>query len=249
MPIVNINGVKLHYEIAGQGQPVVFLHGLIGSTNDWVSQKEFLSVKYKVVAIDLRGHGKSEVPKTQSEYSIPIFVEDVLGIIDLLGIKKCCLVGHSIGGFIALQFALLHQDRLASLVLVNTSSGKFERNPSSTYILSQKIIDMTRLQGITYHFERKMSFRNMVMTSAAGYIHSLKAVAKWQPITTRLSEIKVPTLIYWGDEDTPFADAVKILEKGIVGSTLITVRGAAHSPHKEAAEIFNQSLLKFLENF
>ena len=247
MTIANISGIHLNYEVAGQGQAVVLLHGMTGSTKDWANQIGVLSPEYKVVAIDMRGHGKSAVPKTEAEYSIPIFAEDVLGILNLLHIKKCCLVGHSVGGFIALQFALSYGERLAGLVLVNTSSGQFERNPISPYQLNQKIVDLARSQGLRAASEREGTWRQVLMASAVGYIHSTRAVAKWHLLTSRLSEIRVPTLIFWGDEDTPFAKAVKILEKGISDSSLVTVPGVGHSPHQEAHEVFNESLLKFLE--
>ena len=84
------------------------------------------------------------------------------------------------------------------------------------------------------------------MTSVDGYIYAAKAMGKWQPVTSRLSEIKVPTLIYWGDEDLPFANAVLILEGGIADSELVTVKGVGHSPQEEAPDFFNEVLLKFL---
>ena len=85
MPVANINGVKLNYEISGQGKAVVFLHGMTDSTQDWASQIAVLSPKYKVVALDMRGHGKSAAPKAEAGYSIPIFAEDVFGLLNLLG--------------------------------------------------------------------------------------------------------------------------------------------------------------------
>jgi pimeloyl-ACP methyl ester carboxylesterase len=265
MPVANINGLNLNYEVAGKGQAVVFLHGMTGSTQDWANQIAVLSPKYKVVALDMRGHGKSAAPTTEAGYSIPLFAEDVLGLLNVLDIRKCCLAGHSIGGFIALQFALDHADRLASLVLVDTSSGQFGIDPNYAQ-LRQKLDELARSQGPEAAFEydarnnpmrierfqkhpelREVSRQKVVMTSVAGYIYGPRAIAKWQPVTPRLSEIRVPTLIYWGNEDTPFAEPVKILKKGIVGSEMVTVQGVGHNPHEEAPEIFNQALLKFLE--
>ena len=264
MPVANINGLNLNYEVAGKGQAVVFLHGMTGSTQDWASQVAVLSPKYKTVALDMRGHGKSAAPTTEAGYSIPIFAEDVLGLLNMLDIRKCCLAGHSIGGFIALQFALGHGDRLAGLVLVDTSSGQFGIDPNYAQ-LRRKLDELARSQGPEAAFEydarnnpmrierfkkhpelREVSRQKVVMTSVAGYIYGPRAIAKWQPVTPRLSEIRVPTLIYWGNEDTPFAEPVKILNKGIAGSELVTVQGVGHNPHEEAPDIFNQALLKFL---
>ena len=84
------------------------------------------------------------------------------------------------------------------------------------------------------------------MISVDGYIYASRAIGKWAPVTSRLSEIRVPTLIYWGDEDSPFAEAVHTLKRGITGSELITIKGVGHSPQEEAPELFNETLLKFL---
>ena len=265
MPVSNINGVNLNYEVAGQGEVVVFLHGMTGSTRDWANQIPALSSKYRVVALDHRGHGQSAAPTREEEYSMQIFANDVFGLLTSLNIKKCCLVGHSLGGFIALEFALKHQDMLAALVLVDTSSGEFVRAPNYAQ-MRQKLDELASYQGMEAAFEynvannpmmierfqkypemKEISRRKMLMTSVDGYIYVSKAMDKWQPVTSRLSEIKVPTLIYWGDEDLGFTEAVQILKRGIADSELVTVKGVGHSPHEEAPDVFTEALLKFLD--
>ncbi len=264
MPVVNINGVKLNYEVAGQGETVIFLHGYTGSTQDWENQIPALSPKYRVIALDNRGHGKSAAPSREEEYSMPVFTDDVFALLKVLDIKKCCLVGHSLGGFIALQFALKYPDMLASLVLVDTSSGQFYRDPDFAQ-LRQKLDELARTQGMEAAFEydaannpqriarfqkhpelREVSRCKVLMTSVDGYIYAPRAIGQWPPVTPRLSEIKVPTLIYWGDEDLPFSEPARILKRGIAGSELVTVKGVGHSPHEEAPGVFNEALFKFL---
>ncbi len=264
MTIANINGVNLNYEIAGQGETVVVLHGMTGSTQDWANQIRVLSPNYRVVALDMRGHGKSAAPPGEEEYSIPIFTEDVFGLLKLLNIEKCCLVGHSVGGFIALQFALKHQDMLAALVPVDTASGQIAGAPGAAQ-LRQKLDELARSQGLEAAFEydaannpmrierfqkhpelKEISRRKVLMTSVNGYIYCPRGSAKRETLTPRLSEIKVPTLIYWGEEDSPFTQAVQVLKEGIPDSELVTVKGVGHSPHEEAPEVFNEALVKFL---
>ena len=264
MPIVNINGVDLNYEVTGQGEAVVFLHGYTGSTQDWANQVPVLSPKYQVIALDHRGHGKSAAPSREEEYSVPIFADDVLDILKTLDIKKCCLAGHSLGGFIALQFALEYPDMLAALVLADTSSGLFYRDPDYAQ-LRQKLDELARSQGMEAAFEydaannpmrverfqkhpelREVTRQKMLMTSVDGYIYISRAMGKRETVTSRLSEIKVPTIIFWGDEDLAFTQAVQILKEGIADSELVTVKGVGHSPHEESPEVFNDRLLKFL---
>lgn len=264
MPIANVNGVNLNYEIAGQGEAIIFLHGYTGSSQDWAKQVPVLCPKYRLVALDCRGHSKSAAPSREEEYSVEIFADDVLGLLKTLNIKKCCLVGHSLGGFVALQFALEHQDMLAALVLVGTSSGEYARDPNYAQ-LRQKLDELARSQGMEAAFEydvannpqrieryqkhpelREVTRRKMLMISVDGYIYVSKAIGKWEPVTPRLAGIKVPTLICWGDEDLPFTEAVQILKKGISDSELVTFKGVGHSPHEEATDTFNETLLKFL---
>lgn len=264
MPKAKINGVNMHYEVTGQGNAIVFLHGMTGSTRDWANQVSLLSPKYRVVARDQRGHGKSAAPDKEEQYSIPIFVDDVVALLKKLGIKKCCLAGHSIGGFITLQFALEHPDMLAALILVDTSSGVFARAPGYDKI-RQKSDELARTKGMEAAFEydavnnptraeslkrhpelREALRRKMLQTSVNGYIYGMTAIGKWKPVTSRLSEIKVPTLICWGEEDTGFTEAVQILKKGISGSELVTFKNSGHNPHEEATAAFNEALLKFL---
>ncbi len=262
MTIANINGVNLNYEVAGQGRAVVFLHGMTGSTQDWASQMSLLSPKYMVVALDHRGHGKSAAPSKPEEYYIPILVDDVFDLLRMLNIKKCCLVGHSLSGHVALQFALEHQNMLAALVLVGTSSEAFTTNAESAK-LRQRVAEVARSQGMEAAFEydaannpqriemfqkkpeqREVRRRKIMMTSLEGYLYMGGGTR--EPLTPRLSEIRVPTLICRGEEDMIPAKAAQVLKDGIAGSELVTVKGAGHSPHEEAPDVFNEALLKFL---
>jgi len=264
MPIGNINGVNLNYEITGQGKAVALLHGYTGSAQDWANQIAVLSPNYMVIAPDHRGHGKSAAPSREEDYSVKILSDDIYSLLNSLNVRKCCLVGHSLGGFTALQFAVEHQDMLTGLVLVDTSSGQFARDPNYAQ-LRQKLDELARTKGMEAAFEydaannpmrierfqkhpelREISRQRVMQTSVDGYIYMSRAIGKWEPLTSRLSEIRVPTLIFWGNEDTPFAEPSKVMKEGIPNSEMVTVEGAGHSPQEEAPEVFNEALLKFL---
>ena len=264
MPRASINGVDLNYEISGQGEAVVFLHGYTGSTQNWANQVPALSSKYMMVTVDHRGHGKSAAPSNEDDYSVRILSEDTFALLNMLNIEKCCLAGHSLGGFAALQFAIEHQDRLAGLILVDTFSGQFARDPNFAQ-LRQKLDELARTQGMEAAFEydaannpmrielfkqhpelREISRQRVMQTSVDGYIYMSRAIGKWEPLTSRLSEIKVPTLIFWGEEDLPFAEPSRVMKEGIADSELVVLKGVGHNPHEEAPEVFNEALLKFL---
>ncbi len=265
MPRARIGGVELYYEEGGQGFPVMFAHGYTGSHADWASPMAALSSRFRVIALDHRGHGRSEAPSAPSGYSIPLMAGDVRGLLEHLGIRGCCLVGHSMGGFMALQLVLGHPELVKALVLVDTSSGEFERVPGFEE-LRANLDDLARNKGMDAAFEynaahnpmvrerfekhpemREVSRQKMLQTSVDGYVYTWRAIAQWPPVTARLSEIGVPTLIFVGDEDTPFERPSQILNEGIAGSKLVVVSGSGHSPHEEAPEVFNRALLEFLD--
>lgn len=87
----------------------------------------------------------------------------------------------------------------------------------------------------------------MPMTSVDGYIHTARAMGQWKPVTNRLSEISVPTLIVWGDEDSLFREPSRILQEKVPNADLITVKGSGHSPHEESPTFFNNALLAFVD--
>jgi len=265
MPSGHVNGVNLNYQMAGTGNAVLFVHGYTGSGNDWSHQISALSPTHRVTAMDLRGHGKSDAPSKEEEYSMEIFRDDVLGLLDHLRMDKCCLVGHSLGGFIALEFALAHPHRLAGLVLVDTSSGDWDR-PAGYGELRIKLDELARKEGMeaAFHYDashnplrierfqkhpelREVFRKKMCMTSVDGYIYAGKAMGRWQTVTERLPRIGVPTLVVWGEEDWPFRTSARMLTERIPNAQLVTIQAVGHSPHEEAPGVFNDVLTKFLK--
>lgn len=264
MTMVKANDVNLYCEQAGEGEAVVFLHGYTGSSQDWANQLAHISAKYRAVAIDHRGHGRSEAPAAEEDYSIYIFSQDVYELLKELGIDRCCLVGHSMGGFMALQFVLDHPETVRVLVLVDTSSGDYDSPPGYPE-LKAKLYDLARNNGLEAAFEydaahnptrierfekhpemREIARQRVLNTSVDGYIFASRSFGKWKPVTDRLHEIKVPTLIFWGDEDAPFQRPSLTLKESIPRAELIIVPGVGHNPHEEDPDIFNEALIKFL---
>jgi 2-succinyl-6-hydroxy-2,4-cyclohexadiene-1-carboxylate synthase len=265
MPIATINGVRIYHEVTGDGPAIILLHGYTGSHQDWVLQFPLLAKGYRVVAMDHRGHGKSEAPSSASDYSVKIMAEDAYSLLKHLDIDRSCVVGHSMGGFMALELALKYPDLVSALVLVDTSSGEFERVPGYAE-LRAKLDEMARTEGMEAAFEynaahnpmtkeqferhperREIVKQKMLQTSVDGYVYVANSFAQWEPLTPRLSEVKAPALIVVGDEDTPFHKPSKVMEESIAKSRLVIIPGSGHSPHEEAAEVFNDVLLSFLD--
>ncbi len=264
MPEVCVDNVRLFYHRKGNGYAVVFLHGYTGSSDDFVYQIPVVSEQFQTICMDHRGHGKSEAPDREDAYTIDIFSEDVYAVLRELKIEKCCLIGHSMGGFIALQFVLDHPDMVKALVLLDTSSGEWDIAPG--YLAHrQKLDELAQTKGLEAAFEydaennpqrierfhnhpeqREIAKQRVMNTSIAGYVYTARSFKKWTPVTSRLHEITVPTLIFLGEEDVPFYRPTQVLRESILNVWYVMVPMAGHCPQEDAPDFVNEHLMNFL---
>jgi len=263
MPRVNVNGINLYYEVSGSGPSLVLCHGYTGSYQDWMLQVPVLAQKYQVVTIDHRGHGTSDAPSSADAYSIPTLGDDVYALLNHLDIARCCLVGHSMGGLVALQVVLDQPHVVSSLVLVDTASGPVDIPGHADR--RSKLLEIARTDGMEAVFDydarnnplslRRLekypglfnrSKQRMLEMPVDGYVHVGQALSKCEDLTRRLKEISVPTLVIVGEEDFPFQRPSRTLAESIPNALLRVVPQALHCPQEEEPETFNQILLEFL---
>jgi len=119
MPIANANGITIYYEDVGRGRPLVLSHGFACGAAMWAPQVACLADRYRVITYDVRGHGASTAPEAAKAYSQAISVEDLYQLMLRLGLRDVCLGGLSMGGGIALEFALAHPDLLSGLIVAD----------------------------------------------------------------------------------------------------------------------------------
>jgi proline-specific peptidase len=259
-----VNGIKLYYEVTGKNKALVMLHGYVGDIEDFRNQINYFSPNYKIYALDQRGRGKSEAPKNPTDYSMKLFVDDVYQWLKLLKVQKFCLVGHSLGGMVSLEFALAHQDMLSCLILTDTSSGSQAPTLEETAHL-EKVFEVARTKGTGSAFEYDLANspatkaryqkhpetldrmrKKTLSTPVDGYINVRLASMNRKPVTDRLNEIKVPTLIVYGGDDTPFISASKVLKEGIPNLELVMIPNVGHGPMYEDPNKYNEAISKFL---
>jgi pimeloyl-ACP methyl ester carboxylesterase len=145
MPIISLDYLKLHYEVMGEGDRILFLHGLGSSGRDWQEQTSFFANRYQVITVDMRGHGESNNPP--GAYSIPLFAEDVARLLEVLRTPPVHTVGISMGGMIAFQLAVSNPELVRSLVIVN-SSPEFVVRSFKEGSVEQAPLSKTRTGGI-----------------------------------------------------------------------------------------------------
>lgn len=122
--------VKLHYKSYGNGEPLLIMHGFLGSLDNWHTLAGKFGLHHHVLAIDLRNHGKS--PQT-TNHSISLMVDDLLGLIDDLQLGQVTLLGHSMGGKVAMQFALDYPDRVSKLIVVDIAPRQYAKGHDDVF--------------------------------------------------------------------------------------------------------------------
>jgi len=255
---VHGNGIDIHYEVAGSGPWLTLSHSLACDLSMWEPQLEAFSRHFTVLRYDTRGHGQSSAP--EGAYSWAQLCDDALALLDALKIGRTHFLGLSMGGMIAQHLALLAPQRLASLILADTSS----RTPAAARAAWQERVRLVLEQGtaplVDATLERwftapyrvahpEVMARTAALianTPAAGYIGCAQALQTLD-LSDRLSEVTAPTLVLVGADDagTPPALA-RDIAAAIPGARLEVIAHAAHLANIEQAERFNQLVLAFL---
>ena len=251
----SINGKQLLVEEHGEGEAVIMVHGLGGTSNSWGPQANLLSRYFRVVRPDLEGSGLSPC---NSQVSISSFAEDLLAIADHLGIDKAHWIGHSMGTIVCQHIAAKHPDRAASLALMgpileppegarkglrDRASSAREKGmiPIADALYQGSLsVDTRTHQPAVAAFVRELVMRQ----DAEGYARTCEALAAAE--AADLKAIRCPTLLVTGDEDgvAPPAAALKIA-RGIAGARLEIAHRCGHwTPLERAAEV-NHALLNF----
>jgi pimeloyl-ACP methyl ester carboxylesterase len=251
MPFVKVGNQKIHFLRDGtRGVPVVFVHGSGSNHSIWLPQVRALAPIAQPVAVDLPGHGRSDLP---GRNTVDGYGDVILGLLDALRFDRAVMVGHSLGGAIAQTLALSHPDRVAGLGLVGTGA--------------RLRVLPTILDGIVNDFEKTAPFivenayapnltddmRTQAMAelraSNPQVTHDDYAACNLFDVMARLGEIRAPTIVICGKQDrmTPVKYSEFLVSK-IPGAQLCLVDNAGHSVMIEQPEAVSRALFDFLKN-
>ena len=258
MPTTQVNGITLYYEEYGSGYPVVFGHGFAGTTHAWKPQVPVFSKNYRFIIYDARGHGQSQSPSSPDLYSADIAVEDLYQLLGSLDIPRAVLGGLSMGGYECLRFYLRHPEIVTALILIDTGPGY--RNPVHMVDWNQQQEGRARLletEGIaafaddpqTRTLNSYTPRELMLQQNPIGLANMERKVVGQHDslVMERLGEVKVPTLIMVGENDTPFLAAADYMPKVISGARRVTIPQAGHAVNLDNVAAFNQAVLSFLD--
>jgi 3-oxoadipate enol-lactonase len=257
MPKAEINGTKLNFETHGNGEPLVLIAGLGGDLHSWKSMVTGLAKNHRVIILDNRGSGQSIAP--ENEFTVMDMADDVAGLLDYLDISKSHILGSSMGGNIAQEFALRHPDRIATLVLLSSYARRPDRSCVAIDAMIRAVKEGSSLETLQtmmqcwclpeHIFEGKtMSHmpRQKVLSEPEkaffeGFVRQKVALDGFDS-RVRLKDIKVPTLVMHGTADIMVAaHHGEEMAKEIPGAKFIMVEGVGHvfTPNKCLDEVLS----------
>jgi len=261
MAFIACNGIKVFYEIHGTGTPLILISGLGGDHFFWQSSIDVLAKKFQVITFDTRGIGQTDAPL--EPYSMHLFITDLKALMDGLHIEKAHILGFSMGGNIALSFALQHPERVHKLIIaashakmstqirlfVDAVLGVYEGGASTRqmfeliapWLFSEAFLSKPE-HAVFLEYDENEPFPQPLYAWKNQYL-----AQREYDIVDKLSEIQLPTLILTAEQD-PFAtmEDAKVLHHGIKDSILKIIPQSGHLMNYEHPNLFHQHILDFL---
>lgn len=248
-----INDLKVNYKVAGEGGPLLILHGWGGSSGSWVEVQKILAKEgFKVIVPDLPGFGKTPTPN--SVWGVEEYTDFALNLIDKMGFKKVTILGHSFGGRVAIRLTSSYPERLKKLILCASAGIKhplnffqmiiFKLSIFGNFFFSKKPLKRFKdiAQNFFYSFLRYKDY-----TRAKGVMKEILKKVLEEDLKPELSQIKTITLLIWGQKDksVPIEDAY-LMKENIPQSILKIIPGASHTPNLEFPGKLAKIILDFL---
>jgi pimeloyl-ACP methyl ester carboxylesterase len=270
-------GVEIEYEWHGArerrgGLPFVLVHGFTGSRDDWFEHLPALGALGPTLAVDQRGHGGSTNLGDPAAYSLEHLVDDLAAALTELGVGACDLLGHSMGGAVAMHFALAHPERVRSLVLMDTSARALRLDDDGVFEKVAAFLRDAGARGLSAAMRRRAAEDPQVPASVraaearmgsdrywqrieakhqamdpAALIGLGRALVSARSVVDQLGAIRCPTLVIVGAEDAPFRRPSEEMAAAIPGARLVVVPDAAHSPQVENPEVWFDAIRTHLE--
>lgn len=269
MPYVTTrDGVRLYYEEAGSGKPLLFVHEFGGDVRSWEPQMRYFSRRYRCITYGARGYPPSDVPENVDSYSQEIAVNDMVDVLDALGIGQAHVVGLSMGGFATLHFGLRHPERALSLVVAGAGYGAEKQYEEYFRNVSLEVARQFELQGskefaktysmaasrIAFLLKDPRGWREfadqLAEHSATGSALTMRGVQARRPsiydLEDPLRTMMVPTLIVVGDEDDHCLQPGMFMKRTIPASGLLVLPKSGHTLNIEEPAMFNMHVGDFL---
>ena len=251
MPYVNNSGVNIHYHVEGDGPPLVLQHGLTSSLKNWYVYGfvEELRKNYRLILVDARGHGRSDKPHDPKDYDLKLRVNDVLAVMDDLGVDKAHYMGYSMGGRIGFGIVMHALNRFHSLII-----GGISANTANTDVAPQDRIDLLRQGMATYVADTEAKEgpleagrrERLLDNDHEALIAATLAPRGTDGVEALLPRIDLPCLFYCGEADGFFTGS-KEASQMIPNAVFASFPGLNHGQTSRAGELVLPHVTKFLK--
>ncbi len=268
MPYVDSQGVKLYYEEAGKGTPIVFVHEFADDLNGWAPQVRFFSRRYRCIAFNARGYPPSDVPKSRAKYSQAIATDDIAAVMRHLKLRKAHIIGCSMGGYAALHFGLRYPRLALSLTSVGVGFGsdpdKRKQFLRDTEVMARRFEELGAREAIKpYQIgPSRVQMQNkdpagfahfcaeFAKHSALGSANTLRGVQGRRPtvyaLERGLRKLTVPLHMMSGDEDNNCLEPGLFIKRVCPSAWLTVVPNTGHAVNVEEPDLFNRLIAEFL---
>lgn len=268
MPHITTNdGVKLHYEEAGAGTPIVFVHEFAGDLRSWEPQFAHFSRRYRCIGYNARGYPPSDVPESMERYSQELARDDVLAVLDGLKIERAYIVGLSMGGFASLHFGIKYSARALGLVVAGCGYGAVQAQREAFQQSSRANAKLILEEGMakfaaTYgHNATRLQLRDkdprgfalyikyLTEHSALGSANTMLGYQARRPslydLKKEMADITAPTLVVCGDEDDATLEPGLLMKRTIPKMGLVVLPRSGHGLNLEDPALFNRIVEDF----
>jgi pimeloyl-ACP methyl ester carboxylesterase len=262
------DGVRLHFEEAGRGTPIVFVHEFGGNHWSWEPQMNYFARRHRCVTYAARGFRPSDVPESVSSYSQAIAADDIVAVMDAAGIDKAHLVGLSMGGFAVLHAGLRHPDRVLSITAAGAGYGAEKAHEDYFKGISEQVAANFESQGSEtfakvysegasrVQFQEKdprgwkLFADRLGQHDSRGAANTMRGVQKERPslydLESEFRAMTAPLLVMVGDEDDHCLQPGIFLKKTVPASGLAVLPKTGHTLNLEEPELFNRLVAEFI---
>jgi pimeloyl-ACP methyl ester carboxylesterase len=250
MPKIDRDGVKIHYEVHGDGPPLILTHGYSSTSAMWQGQIAALSKHHRLILWDMRGHGQSDYPENAAAYSEALTVGDIAALLDEVGANKAIVGGLSLGGYMSLAFYRAHPERVSALLIIDTGPG-FKRDDARE-VWNKRALDTAdrfEREGLEVLKSASRERSSVSHRDAKGLALAARGMLTQRDagVMEVLPEIKVPSLVVVGADDTPFLAASEYMAAKIPGAKKVVVPAAGHAVNIDQPQAFIEAVLPFLD--
>ena len=266
MPTFDSDGVRIFYQSTGEGFPLIWSHEFAGSYESWEQQVRYFSHRYRVITYNDRGYPPSDVPNDPEAYSQDITIEDLRRLMDHLGLEQAYIGGLSMGGNVALNFALRYPERCKAIIVASAGSGTTHNEAfrSGGEAMAARLLaegtppvmkdygsGPTRVQLRRKDPRGYEEFMRLLFGhNARGSAYTFRGVQLRRPtidqLIPQMNQCQVPTLIMIGDEDDPCVEPSIMMKREIPRSGLAVLPQCGHAINLEEPELFNRLVSDFL---